>query len=321
MRRYYARMATSLHRAALTALLLSACGSPAPDALDSGLGAGDAGPDDDAGCDVDADPLACEDLSPNPACAARYVVGLRGQIEELDGTPIEGARPQLCARVSPDDNLVCLVPPMSEADGRFTIVVPEEVRCLARGALRMIAPGRSLATTYCPLELPGAATVVELGEAFALQPVRPAIALPTRGEGSQPREVSFEGGLTLTLAPDDLSLSDAYEALEGAPVPVDPAPCFAQGQALDGLVAFRPEVDIAGGAALRIPNDAGLAPGAVVDLFVLGGLETQLLDGTDIEEAELVRFGSATVDSAGEAIVSDAGSELPYLSWLGWAAR
>ena len=72
-----------------------------------------------------------------------------------------------------------------------------------------------------------------------------------------------------------------------------------------------------GGFPVRIPAN-GLAEGTRVELLVLGGLETRLADGTSVHEADFDVFGTATVTDG--MIVSDPGSELPYLSWLGYRA-
>ena len=284
----------------------------------------DGAPEDAGACDPEPDPLACEDLTPDPSCEARWTVAIRGRVTRLeDGEGVEGARPQLCARVSPDDRLVCLIPPSTDADGRFTIVVPEEIRCLNRAAMRVVAPRRPLAALYCPFPLNGPETgdgvVVDLPAPFALTATTPAEA-PPRGDAAAPREVRFDGDVTLTLAPDALATLDGYESLAGGPLPEEARGCFADGRPLLGAYAFTPEGPLGSPAALSLPNDAGLAPGATVDLFVLGGLETRLPDGTLVEEAELAAFGTATVSADGARIVSDAAS-LPYLSTVAWQAR
>ena len=302
--------------------LLAGCGPPgaasdaAPDS--SAADASADGTVDADGCTPDPDPIVCEDLTPDPSCAGRWVVGVRGAIAETDGTPIEGAFAQLCARTAPDDALFCLSPAMSGADGRFTVVAPEEIRCLGRAAMRVLAPGRMFATTYCPVELAGSsAPVVEVGEPYELFSVDAASA-PLRDDETVVRDVVFDGGVTLSLAPDAL-VGDDYDELAGARVDIADAVCLPI--AVDAAYAFAPEGPIETGASVVIDNDLGLAPGAMVDLFVLGGLETRLSDGTLVEEGELAMFGTATVSADGTRIVGDSGAELPYLSWLAWRAR
>ncbi|MCB9594213.1 MAG: hypothetical protein H6719_15885 [Sandaracinaceae bacterium] len=246
---------------------------------------------------------------------------MTGRIQTAAGVGVAGARAQLCIRLHPDDRLVCLGPPETDANGDFVIIVPEEIRCLDRAAMRAIAPRMPLATTYCPVELDvSGGPTVALTEPFVLQPVVAADVPPVGDETAQ-RDVTFPDGLVLTLAPVDFPLSEDYPALAGAPVDVAATECFAGGVTLDGAYAFDPETIIDAGAAVSIPNTEALAPGAVVDLYVLGGLETRLLDGTMVEEAELGLVGAATVSADGTAIVSDADSRIPYLSWLLWKNR
>ncbi len=307
------------------ALTLAACGGPGgADAGAGGTDAGaDAGPEDASVCTPPADdPFGCEDLTPDPACGASWVVGVTGRIVTEAGTGVEGARAQLCVRVHPDDGLVCLPPPAADADGRFAIVVDGTVRCQSRAAMRAIAPGMPFGTTYCPVEYPaGGGPIFDVGDPYVLHPVVDAADVPPVGDATAQREVTFADGLVLTLAPIDIPLAGDYEALSGAPVDPAAAGCFAGGLVLDGAYTFRPETTVDAGAAVSIPNTGGLASGTEVDLYVLGGLETRLLDGTEVEEGTLGLVGPATVSADGTAIVGGPDSRLPYLSWLLWKVR
>lgn len=299
-------------------LLLVACdGAPEPrdaGATDAGEDAGECIPPDD-------DPYGCEDLTPDPSCPASWVVGVTGRIQTAAGVGVEGARPQLCVRLHPDDVLVCLSPPATDANGDFAIVVPAELRCMTRAAMRAIAPRMPLATTYCPVHFaPGAGPIVAIAEPYVLHPVEPAVVPPIGDEVAQ-RDVAFPGGLVLTLAPVDLPMAGDYEALSGGAVEVAATGCFAGDLAPDGAYAFDPETSVDAGAAVSIPNSTGLAAGTEVDLYVLGGLETRLIDGTQVEEGVLGRVGPATVSADGTAIVGGPDSRLPYLSWLVWKVR
>lgn len=266
---------------------------------------------DGSACDASASPLACEDLTPDPTCAARWVVGVRGSIEEEGGTPVEAGRAQLCVRLSPSEALACLSPPISDAEGRFTIVAPTFARCMSSAAMRVLAPGQPFATTYCHVELGASGAVVDLDAPFVLHRVSAAIA-PARGEGASEREIGLPGGLFLTLAPDALPEPSNYAELAGARV-ASGLPCGVGGDAI-AVWALAPEVSVSGGAALRIEDGLGLAPGTEVELLVLGGLETRLEDGTLVPEAELAVFGTGMVSIDGARIETSA--RLPYLSWL-----
>ncbi len=317
-------MRTWLGWITLASLLVACDGGEDPDGglgLDAGAGL-DAGDDDagEPGCDAGADPFACEDLTPDPSCPASWVVGLTGTVQAADGTPIAGARTQACLRLHPDESLVCLPPPATDADGRFAIVVPESLRCLSRAVMRVLAPSQPFAATYCPIAFPSAVEPIHaIAEPYVLHPVTAATA-PPAGDRAAPRDVSFDGDLVLRLAPDSLSLSGDYDGLAGAAVDPAATTCFARGESFDGAFVFSPESGIEGGAEVSFPNAGGLAPGAEVELFVLGGLETILADGSTLEEAELASLGVATVSGDG-ARVEGGAARLPYLSWLVYRAR
>ena len=90
----------------------------------------------------------------------------------------------------------------------------------------------------------------------------------------------------------------------------------------DGLWAFWPESAVDGvGFPVRIPNTGNLAAGTQVDLFVLGGLECNLDDGTHVPEGVWSQYGTGTVRADGAVIESDAGSGLPCFTWFGYRAR
>jgi len=242
--------------------------------------------------------------------------------------PVVGARTQACLRLFPDDRLVCLRPPSTDANGDFAIVIPDTatdtepgLRCLNRAVMRVLAPDAPFATTYCPVEFPADPDpVFAIEEPYVLYPVT-AGTVPPRGDETMAREVTLPGGLVLTLAPADLPMSDAYAELSGGTVDVAATQCFAEGLALDGAYVFDPESPISGGAEVRIPNTEGLSAGAEVDLYILGGLETFLLDGTFVEEAELGEIGVGTVSSDGAFIEGGPSARVPYLTWLAWKAR
>lgn len=306
--------------AGLFGLALGAC-EPLPSAVDAASvdadARGDASPDAAAAaCDAAAGPLACEDLTPDPSCSERWVVGVRGRIvAAADAAPVEGGRPQLCVRVSPAGGLVCLKPPSSASDGSFTIVVPEAVRCMEQAAMRVLAPGQPFATTYCHVALGAESAVLELSEPFALHAVEPG-AVPARGDLTMERPVVLAGGLTLELAPDAFADLADYDALASGRYAA--LPCDLSADVIAAW-AFSPEVRLDGGAAITLDDSLGLAPDTEVELVIVGGLETTLIDGTPVPEAELGVIGTGRVSADGTRIETSA--RLPYLSWLGIRPR
>jgi hypothetical protein len=71
-------------------------------------------------------------------------------------------------------------------------------------------------------------------------------------------------------------------------------------------------------ADLDLPNETGLAAGAVVDVFVLGGAHPQ---DAGLEEGEWRAVTTATVSIDGTRIRTAPGAGLGYFTWFGIYAR
>jgi hypothetical protein len=254
------------------------------------------------------------DMTPDPSCAATWAVFFEGFVVDEQGRPVQGAKAQMCVR-NPADRLLCLNPVDTEADGFFSIIVPENARCVAEATMRSLKPGADVSTFYCHVEAEDA--VVLLDSPAVLFPTQRPAALPPEGDINQERTVTFSDGLELDVTPFDFF--GTYGDLAAARI--DPAElCFLEGQDTPrGVYAFSPEGDIDGeGFPVRIPNSDGLAPGTAVDLFVLGGLSCTLANGQSVAESEWAKFGTARVSGDGAMIVSDPGVGVPCLGWLGW---
>ena len=266
----------------------------------------------DAGLDARAPSDAPLD-APLPACEVEPVDVVRGRVIDALGAPVERARPQLCARLVGGDRLVCLMPPFTEADGRFEIRVPADVRCMRSAAMRVLVTGGSYGTSYCPLALAPAEGVLELAEDLELFEVERA-TLPPYGDPSTSREVPLGASLVVELAPESVGDEADYARL-GA-VRVDPSrSCVPAARALSGLLVAMPEKRV--DAPFRILA-SDLPPGSAVELFVIGGLDTTLADGSVVPEAELARLGLGTVSEDG-TITPEPSVRLPQLGWLGWS--
>ncbi len=315
----YAMRALPLLLASLVTLGM-ACGEEAPvmdAAPDSALDARG-----DGAADAATDALDAGDAS--IACDGVFVDTVTGGIVDEDGSAAPGALAQVCIRTHPDRTLVCLDPSPADDGGVFEVSVLPVARCWSSAAIRVLLPEGGHATTYCEVAIDGAADgVLTISEPQVLHRALPATTLPPLGDASAPRTVVFDDGLEVDFVPDRLSVGVDYESAGARRIPLgDEVPCFARGADLDGLYGFSEEGDILGdGFAFRIPNATGLAAGSEVDLLLVGGLATVLADGTEVEEAELVVFGSGAVSADGTVITPNAGSELPYFTWLGYRAR
>lgn len=247
-----------------------------------------------------------------------WMSSVRGWAVAPGGEPLEGARAQLCINTSVG-GYVCLSPAVADAEGVYTVDVPEEVRCVDRVAMRVIQPRSNRATSYCMVDR-SAGPGVRLFDPAVLPFLPPAVELSVAGSEDEARPVSFDGGATLEVTPSLFYSSiGPWTAMSGRPVPTESVGLCGEAGTFDGLFAFYPEGIIeAPGFGLKLPNARGLAAGTKVDLFVLGGLDCNLHDGTKVPEAEWAKFGEGTVSADGSMIVSDGGSGLPCFTWLAY---
>jgi hypothetical protein len=346
-----------MRRVAPLAVLLAACGgggggssggdhdaAPVVDAarvVDAATAPADAAAATDAAASADAAPPVTEDVDWTPQvpaalaadipdaptdrpadCHAEWISVLRGWVAAPGGAPVAGAKAQLCVHLSPSETLLCLRPGDTDADGVFTIQVPENARCITRAAMRVLLPGSGKATTYCPLDVTGAAPVLRVQDPYVVFQTRPAVSLPPEGDDHASRPVGIDDGLVIDLTPELFySGGGEYADLGGRRVPTTArGVCFVPAdKAAEGLYAFYPEGSLdAPGAPVHLPNTTGLPAGAKVELSVLGGLDCKRADGTSIPEATWDDFGTATVSADGATIDSDANVGLPCLTWLGY---
>jgi hypothetical protein len=263
----------------------------------------------------------------NGECRATFVGAFRGWIADQSGYPVRGAKAQACVIVEPGSTLICLRPADVDDNGVYTVSVPENSACISSVAMRVLKPGAGLATNYCnevPADVVGADGVIRTTDPYVIYPTDPAAEVP-EGALDDTVTVRYEDGLEVDVTaaryfPTSGSLSQARARKID---PADRGLCFLEGQpAPDGLYAFWPEAAIDdAGYPVRIPNTDGLAAGAKVSLFVVGGLECGTEAGVHIPEGEWFEFGTGTVTADGATIASDAGSELPCFTWLGYKAQ
>lgn len=283
----------------------------APPGADAEPVSPDAAPEGDAGFDLTRDP-AC------PQSAA-YIVLYNGRVVDQAGQGIAGAKAQMCIHTAPRDGFYCIQPADTRADGTFTVVVPEDVRCMRDSTMRFLVPRTSRGATYCKIPLASATPETTSTVAFSMFDTRAPRTLPPRGDENAARTVVFDDGLELDITP--FSFFGTYDNLAGARVPLDhPGLCFLEGQApFDGLYVFSPEGDFDGRVPLRIPNTTGLAPGRRVRGSVLGSLGCMLENMYLVPEAEWAEFGAGEVSADGRTITITPG--LPCLSWFGYRAE
>lgn len=277
--------------------------------------------ENDAGTPVDAGPADTGiDLTPDPTCQGTWVVLVNGRLTTESGGGIE-AKAQVCIRINPSNNQLCLRPADSDSNGDFTVTVPLEARCTNSMVMRAVKPLTSYAASYCDVPVSASSgSVLNLPEEVALYETTMATTLPPEGQGDQARSVVFADGLEMDVTPDEFR--GDYSMIGSKRIgATDPRPCFLpQGENYDGVIALAPEEDVVDVAfPVRIPNDTGLAPGATVDLFVLGGLSCKLVGSDEqLEEGLWHNYGTATVNGAGTFIE---GGDVPCFNWFGYKAQ
>ena len=253
-----------------------------------------------------------------------WFTAVRGWITAPGGKKLPGAMAQVCVYYGPNRAYVCLSPVASDADGVYTIDVPEAVRCFDEAAMRVVEYDSNRATAYCPIDR-AAGPGVRLHDPTILPFAIPAIDLPPVGDPDAPREATFDDGLGVVATPSRFEPVEdwrtSYRNLSGRRVDVEAVGLCGDAATYDGLYAFYPEGKIEPpGYALRIPNTNGYAAGTKVELFVLGGLDC-VLDGKKIPEAEWKKFGEGTVSDDEAFIASDEGAGLPCTTWLSYRAK
>ncbi|WP_373047739.1 hypothetical protein [Vulgatibacter sp.] len=258
------------------------------------------------------------------SCTSEYgfVDKVRGWVAAPGGEPIEGAKAQLCVYAS-SGTYVCLQPSETGADGVYTIDVPDELQCFENIARRVLKSKIPRATSYCEVDK-GVDPVAMLRDPTVLPFLTPVEDLPPLGDEETARDVVFDDGLVMEVTPSLYysGVLDPYEKFAARRIPREAVGLCGEANTFDGLYAFYPEGSIsAPGYALEIPNATDLPAGSTVELFVLGGLECHLLDGTKVPEAVWAKFGEGTVSTDGATIETAPGAGMPCMTWLAYRSK
>ena len=265
-------------------------------------------------------------------CQGVYMTEIRGWVVDEVGAPLEAAKVQVCVRVYPSGELLCLMPGDTRANGYFSVEIPESARCMSEATLRTLIPREAFASMYCHTNLSDLSedTVLRLHDPIVLYETRPAISID-ESTGADERSLTLMGDLTLTADPDTI-YGPTFEEISGRPVPVDaPGLCFLDSESaepeeeptppmIDGVFTFYPEGDIVDAVAtLTFPNTAGAPPMSEVALYTLGNLDCSILGQVEgLEEGDWAQFGVGVVDEGGMWVEVNIDNGLPCLSWFGY---
>ena len=298
---------------------------PGPDADadgDADDAPGEVDPADDGGSEIPAvcaEPTgSCVDDSCHPPPFDVHCVG--GTVRDETGAPLGNQMVALCAAGR-------CYSARSRPDGWFTASIPASVTAIDELALYFPSdPPRH--SPFCRTTALCDGTV-ELCTDFRLYPA-PAtgVELPFGALSTEVRvEASDGAALVLPAGVEVLPPIGAEQRLALSRFPLaEHVPCFVDPTdlpaALYVVTALDTEVIEPGTmtdpvlrpAGLDLPNDSGLAAGAVVDVFVLGGAHPQ---HAGLAEGEWAASATATVSTDGTRIRTAAGEGLAYLTWFG----
>lgn len=260
--------------------------------------------------------LSLTDRMAPDSCTAHWVAGVRGRVVDPTGAPVRDGVVQMCLRTH-ENVLICQRPTEIDANGWYATVLAPELRCAQQITLRAVQVGQPVSTTFCRTPMTPTYGVLDVWDDLVLYPLETPVERPAMGDASSMRTVRFPSGFEMDVTPGALGFPESYDRLSAGAVDPADAPCFVdQAPPLLGLWALGPEDAAVPGFQVRIPERTGLPDGTRVELWLVGGAYTQLVGGQQIEEGVFAPYGTGTVQ--GGQILSDPGSELPYLSWVGY---
>jgi hypothetical protein len=264
----------------------------------TGTTTGAVGPTTGAGGGGEVDcklPVDGVDTSPQPT----EVGEVRGTVLDLDGEPVTDAEVQVCGKnlclygdTGPDGGFVVTNTSGEELD--TPIVKSGDGLAFARFGYAMPVDGEEVDATT--------AALTDSGTAMAAGAVAEA------------------DGVTLTIAADGvvginlLDFGDPGEdTFRAAVIPQDQVDLIAPGEAFDMVIGLGPhETLFCPAAQLTVPNDAGLAAGAEVDVLLYG---LQIGDSF-VAYGTWSRVAGGVVSEDGATITTDA-EALPVLGPIG----
>lgn len=271
---------------------------------------------DDAEVGMDVVP---EVRDPSCPAAAEWIARVEGRIVDGQGQASIGAKAQLCIRTVPGDQLLCLRPVDSGADGQFAVTVPQVAKCMDKATMRFLRVLEDTAASYCHIDISGGAFTAVIPDDLRIYSTMRASVIPPEGNATMVRTVEFADGLEIDIIPDEyFPGSGVYGDLAATPVDLAAGDdCGLAGEStFDGAYALSPEGDINGRAVVRMPNVRQLPANSEVSVYVLGGLGCTLDSPEMIPEGGWTQIENGTVSADGTEVVISPG--IPCISWIAY---
>ncbi|MFO0626090.1 MAG: hypothetical protein U0325_10775 [Polyangiales bacterium] len=237
---------------------------------------------------------------------------VRGQVLDTDGAPRVDVPVTVCGPV-------CWLG-RTGTDGRFTVGVGDFVPTAIYSVLAHARPDH--ATVYVPMpDVVGPGDIITLAEPLRV-PRYTATGDVIDGDAGVARAgavtVRVPADARLELDLEDFKLGELGRRLRVAQVPVDRAPPFAREGRVQAVWALAPfAMTSTRPLGLRLPNTLNLAPGAAVDVVMMGG--DILPPRSNAGRAVVAARGAVSVDGAFVETLPNEG--VSQLTWVGVRAR
>ena len=233
-------------------------------------------------------------------CDATYLEKVSGTVLDYQRRPVSAAKAQVCV-YTPTKDSICIGPVETDDNGRWTIALPNDFRCVVKGSSRVVDPGGNRVTDVCGFNA-STTSDLDLGDMVL-----------TEGTHEWTKD-----DLTLTHADGVTLVFDHQDALDNVNADIEVAldfnvseTCFGNRYRSNYRVAITPE-GWADGITLSALPAGQLPDGAIVDIFLIGGLYSELPNGEILSQGDTWHFTTATV-AHGRIRVAQ---KLPFLGWL-----
>ena len=233
-------------------------------------------------------------------CEASYVENVSGTVLNFQRRPVSAAKAQVCV-YTPTKDSICVGPVETDEQGRWAIALPDEFRCIVKGSSRVVGPNGVTVTDVCGFST-STTSDLDLGNIVLTE--------GTHDWTKDDLTLTHERGIRLVFDNQE-TLDDVASDLRVA-LDLDVSnTCFGTRYGTSYRVAITPE-GWADGITLSALPAGPFEDGDQVEIFLIGGLYSELPDGELLSQGDAWHFTTATVAN-GHIRVDQ---KLPFLGWL-----